>query len=48
MNRPKDFIDYIETLAAKNGRPHEIDRQIYALYGLAPEEIQIEEGSAEK
>jgi hypothetical protein len=54
MNPPKDIIDFIEAVDTKqrdagadtSAMDREIDQQVYALYGLTPEEIQIAEESA--
>lgn len=54
MNPPKDIIDFVEAVDAKqrdaradtSELEQEINRHVYALYGLTPEEIQIVEASS--
>ena len=48
MNTPertKGIIDCTEETAAANGRERKIEQRVYALGGLAPEEIKIVEGT---
>jgi len=54
MNPPKDIIDFVEAVDTKprdtrvdtSEMEYEIDRHVYALYGLTPEEIKIVEASS--